>query len=151
MEKIYSIEERVVLIVKEFMDDIDSKEPFNLEVSQYRFKLRSKLIELLNQLATDTQTMNTSFNSALMGMERYLEDRINRINLDSEKELRRIISALEETNEVLKEFLYKDSIKDKSYLSKLSGKIGYWIERLNLELKRRFGGFFRRIKRIFGK
>ncbi len=151
MEKIYSIEERVIIIVKEFMDDINSKEPFNLEISEYRFRLRSKLIELINQFSTDAQTMNASFNAALIGIERYLEDRINRTNLDSEKELKRIISALDETNQVLKEFLYKDSIKDKSYLSKLSGKIGYWVEILNLEFKRRFGGIFSKIRKILGK
>ncbi len=151
MEKIYSIEERVIIIVKEFMDDISSKEPFNLEISEYRFRLRSKLIELINQFSTDAQTMNASLNAALVGIERYLEDRINRTNLDSEKELKRIISALEETNKVLKEFLYKDNIKDKSYLSKLSGKIGYWVEILNLEFKRRFGGIFNKIRKILGR
>lgn len=151
MEKIHSIEERVVIIVKEFMDDINSKEPFNVEISEYRFRLRSKLLELINQLAGDPQTMNTSFNSALMGIERYLEERINRADLDSERELKKLISTLEETNQILKEFLYKDSIKDKSQLSRLSGKVGHWTEVLSLEWSRRFGGLLSKIRRLFGR
>ncbi len=151
MEKVYSIEERVVIIVKDFMEGIKSKEPFNSQLMDYRLRLRSKLIELLTQLASDRQTATVSFNSALEGMERYLEERINRIDLESEEELRRIIRALEETNGVLKEFLYGDEVKDKGVLSRVSGRIGQWVSALSLEFNRRFGGLWSKIKRLLGR
>ena len=52
---------------------------------------------------------------------------------------------------MLREFLYTDHIRDKSLLSKTSGRIGEWVENLRMEFKRRFGGFINFIKSIFGK
>ncbi len=151
MEKIYSIEERVVLIVEEFFTDLSSKEPFPSLLSEYRFRLKSKLVELINQFPTDMQARNASFDSALEGILKSLEETINKTNLENKEELRRLIRALEETNEVLKEFLYGDSIRDKSFLSKASGRIGNWVESLSMEFKRRFGGLINRIKSLFGR
>ncbi len=151
MERIYSIEERVVLIVEEFFKDLPSKEPFPSLLSQYRFTLKSKLVELINQFPTDMQARNASFDSALEGILRSLEQVINKTNFENKEELRRLIKALEETNEVLKEFLYTDQIRDKSLLSKTSGRIGEWVESLSMEFKRRFGGLINRIKALFGR
>ena len=47
MEKVYSIEERVVLIVEEFLDNVKEKEPFAYYLEDYRFMLRAKLVEPL--------------------------------------------------------------------------------------------------------
>jgi len=58
---------------------------------------------------------------------------------------------VEKTNELLKEFLEGDRVKDKSVLSKVSGRLGTITEELRLEINRRFGGLFNRIKKIFGK
>ncbi|MEN3028848.1 MAG: hypothetical protein ABDH29_06505 [Aquificaceae bacterium] len=151
MEKIYSIEERVVLLVEEFLTDLSSKEPFPSLLSEYRFNLRSKLLQLLSQFPNDAQARNASFDSALEGIVKSLEEAINRANLQEKEELMRLIKTLEETNEVLKEFLYGDQIKDKSVLSKVSGRIGEWAENLNMEFKRRFGGLINRIKALFGR
>lgn len=151
MDRIYSIEERVVLIVREFFTDISSKEPFPAQLSGYRFTLKSKLVELLEQFPTDQRARNASFDSAVEGILRSLEEAINRANFENREELKRLIKALEETNEVLKEFLYSDKIADKTLLSKTVGKIGEWIEKLSLEFRRRFGGLISRIKALFGK
>lgn len=151
MEKIYSIEERVVLIVEDFFKELPSKEPFPSELSNYRFMLKSKLVELINQFPTDMQARNASFDSALEGILRSLEEVINRANLEDKEELKRLIRALEETKEVLQEFLYTDQIRDKSLLSKTTGKIGEWIEKLNVEFRRRFGGIINRIKSLFSR
>ncbi|MDW8096629.1 MAG: hypothetical protein RMI44_00690 [Aquificaceae bacterium] len=151
MERIYSIEERVILIVEEFTKDLSSKEPFPSLLSEYRFNLRSKLLQLLSQFPTDPQARNASFNSAVEGILKSLEGAINRVDLQNREELKRLIRTLEETGEVLKEFLYSDQIRDKSALSKTSGKIGEWAENLNTEFKRRFGGLVNRIKSFFGK
>ncbi len=150
MEKIYSIEERVVLIVQEFVSDLE-REPFPSLLSEYRFRLRSKLVELINQFPTDAGARNASFDSALEGILKSFEERINKANLENKRELERIIRTLEETNEVLKEFLYGEQIKDKSVLSKVSGRLGEWSERLKLEFRRRFGGILNRIKSLFGR
>ncbi len=150
MEKIYSIEERVVLIVKEFVGDLSNKEPFLSYLSEYRFKLKAKLLELTNQL-TDAQTRNATFDNALEGIIKSLEEEINKANLENKEEVKRLIRTLEETNEVLKEFLYGDQIRDKSYLSKAVGKIGEWIENLRAEFNRRHGGIINFIKSLFGR
>ncbi len=150
MEKIYSIEERVVLIVQEFVSDLE-REPFPSLLSEYRFRLRSKLVELINQFPTDVGARNASFDSALEGILKSFEERINKANLENKRELERIIRTLEETNEVLKEFLYGEQIRDKSVLSKVSGRLGEWSERLKLEFRRRFGGILNRIKSLFGR
>ncbi|MFN3871130.1 MAG: hypothetical protein ACK4MW_06585 [Aquificaceae bacterium] len=150
MERIYSIEERVILIVKEFVQDLGNKEPFPSHLSEYRFKLKAKLLELTNQL-TDPQTRNATFDNALEGIIKSLEEAINKVNFDSKEELKRLIRSLEETNEVLKEFLYGDQIRDKSYLSKVVGKIGEWVENLSMEFKRRYGGVINFIKSLFGR
>ncbi|MFN3598792.1 MAG: hypothetical protein ACK4VK_03525 [Aquificaceae bacterium] len=150
MEKIYSIEERVVLIVKEFVGSLSNKEPFPSYLSEYRFKLKAKLLELTNQL-TDAQTRNASFDNALEGIIKSLEEAINKANLENKEEVKRLIRSLEETKEVLREFLYGDQIRDKSYLSKVVGKIGEWIENLRAEFNRRYGGIINFIKSLFGR
>lgn len=150
MDKVYSIEERVVLIVKEFTEDLDKKEPFPSHLSEYRFRLKSKLVELINQF-TDPQMRNTSFDSALEGIMKSLEEVITQTDFQNKENLHRLIRSLEETNEVLKEFLYGDQIRDKSVLSKVSGKIGEWVENLKMEFKRRHGGLLNFIKSLFGK
>ncbi|MCS7171393.1 MAG: hypothetical protein N3D14_04820 [Aquificaceae bacterium] len=150
MEKIYSIEERVVLIVEDFISELTSKEPFPSLLSEYRFNLRSKLLQLLSQFPNDQQARNVSFDSAMEGILKSFEEAINRADLGNKEELKRLIRTLEETNEVLKEFLYGDQIRDKSQLSKVSGKIGQWVESLNVEFRRRFGGIINRIKSLFG-
>ncbi|RME09705.1 MAG: hypothetical protein D6804_05490 [Aquificota bacterium] len=151
MERIYSIEERVILIVEDFFKDLQSREPFPTQLSEYRFMLKSKLVELVNQFPTDIQARNASFDSALEGILKSLEEVINRANLENKEELRRLIRGLEETNQVLKEFLYTDQIRDKSLLSKTTGRIGEWIEGLSMEFRRRFGGIINRLKALFGR
>ncbi|MCS6876239.1 MAG: hypothetical protein NZ526_05340 [Aquificaceae bacterium] len=151
MDKIHSIEERVILIVEGFIKDLPSKEPFPLLLSEYRFRLKSKLVELIGQFPDDPRARNASFDSALEGIAKSLEEAINRANLQNREELKRLIKTFEETNEVLREFLYNDQIKDKSMLSKTSGKLSEWVENLEIEFKRRFGGIFNRIRSLFGK
>lgn len=151
MDRIYSIEERVILIVREFVEDLPQKEPFPSLLSDYRFRLKSKLVELINQFATDTQARNVSFDSALEGVLKSLEESINKADLEDRKSIERLIRTLEETNEVLKEFLYGDHIRDKSTLSKVSGRIGQWVESLRMEYKRRFGSILSKIKALFGR
>lgn len=151
MDKIYSIEERVVLIVEEFMKDLGSKEPFPSHLSEYRFRLKSKLVELVNQFPTDIQARNSSFDSAVGGILKSLEEAINRLDFENKEELRRLIKSLEETNEILKEFLYGEQIKDKSVLSRVSGKIGEWVENLQMEFRRRYGGIINFIKSFFNR
>ncbi|WP_448588110.1 hypothetical protein [Thermocrinis sp.] len=148
MEKIYSVEQKVVLLVEEFFEDIKNKEPFAYHLEEYRFRLRSKLFELLTQF-TDSRSANASFDTAIEGILAYIEKRINRIDLENERELRRFLEALEKTNELLKEFLEGDKIKDKSVLSKVSGRIGTLAEELRMEIRRRFGGIFGKIKKLF--
>ncbi|RMH04245.1 MAG: hypothetical protein D6699_04295 [Aquificota bacterium] len=151
MDRVYSIEERVILIVREFVHDLKGKEPFPSHLSDYSFRLRAKLVELVNQFPSDANARNFAFDSALEGILKSLESAINGANLEDKKEIERLIQTLEKTNEVLKNFLYSDQIRDKQTLSKVSGKIGEWIEGLRMELNRRFGGLWNRIKSLFGK
>jgi hypothetical protein len=84
-------------------------------------------------------------------MLKCIEARINKLDLENEKELRRVLEAVEKTNELLKEFLEGDKVNDKSVLSKVSGRLGTITEELRLEVNRRFGGFLNRIKKLFGR
>jgi hypothetical protein len=45
---------------------------------------------------------------------------------------------------------YDSKIKDKKALSNLSGFIGNAVEKLRKEYRKRFGGFFRRFKKLLG-
>ncbi|MEZ0361125.1 MAG: hypothetical protein ABWK04_04385 [Hydrogenobacter sp.] len=149
MDRVPSIEDSLVSIVENFFKDIDKKEPFYMELSQYRFSLKSKLTQILSQFAGDYETGSKSFNSAVEATWKALEDAINKLNLENEKELERATKVLEQTNEVLKEFLYEDRIKDKGSLSAVSGRIGDTLERLSYEMRRR-SGLIKRIKKLLG-
>lgn len=151
MERVYSIEEKVRLIVEEFFDDIKAKEPFYSCLDDYSFRLKAKLSELLTQLMPDYESANRSFDSALLGIYTYLEKRINVANLEDRKELERLIKALEETNRVLMSFMYDERIKDKGTLSKVAGSIRDWAEALSVEFKRKFSSFWTKLKSLFGK
>ncbi|MCI4459052.1 MAG: hypothetical protein JHC21_05480 [Thermocrinis sp.] len=142
MKKVYSIEERIVLIVGEFLDNVKEKEPFVCYLEDYRFRLRAKLVELL---------ATPAFDSALEGMLKCVEAHINKLDLENEKELRRILEAVEKTNELLKEFLEGDRVKDKAMLSKVSGRLGTIAEELRLEINRRCEGLLDRIRKLFGR
>jgi hypothetical protein len=76
-----------------------------------------------------------------------LAEELEQVNLSSEDYILRTVKTLSVINEILKEFMYDDSIKDKKQLSTLTGFIGRSIERLKGEHKKRFGGpmasFFR--------
>ncbi len=142
MEKVHSVEERVILIIEEFLEGVKEKEPFAYHLEDYRFRLRAKLVELL---------ATPAFDSALEGMLKSIEDRIDKLDLENEKEVRRVLEAVEKTNELLKEFLEGDKVKDKSVLSKVSGRLGTIAQELRMEINRRFGGLLRKIKKLFGR
>ncbi len=142
MEKVHSVEEKVILIIEEFLEGVKEKEPFAYHLEDYRFRLRAKLVELL---------ATPAFDSALEGMLRSIEDRIDKLDLENEKEVRRVLEAVEKTNELLKEFLEGDKVKDKSVLSKVSGRLGTIAQELRMEINRRFGGLLRKIKKLFGR
>ena len=150
MDKVPSIGDRVIVIVEEFFSDIATKEPFETELIEFRLKLRAKLLELVTSFPTEPEVANRSLNMAVEGMEEVLRKRIDEIDLNSEEVLYRSVKALETVNEILKEFLLDNKIQDKKGISSLTGFIGNAVERLRREYRRRFGGFFRSIKRLLG-
>ncbi|MFN3814317.1 MAG: hypothetical protein ACK4SM_06820 [Aquificaceae bacterium] len=149
MERIPSIEDRFFTLLKDFFKDIHKREPFAMELSQYKLNLKSKLLEIIDQFTPDYETSNKSFNSALEALDRFFSDSINKLDLENEKELKRYIQALEETNQVVKEFLYESSLKDKSVLSRVSGKIGEMVEMLSYQQRKR-SSLFRKLKKALG-
>ncbi|SNZ14758.1 hypothetical protein [Hydrogenobacter hydrogenophilus] len=149
MDKVYSIEDSITMIVEDFFKDIDKKEPFNTELSQYVFMLKSKLLQILSQFSGDYDMGSKSLNSAVEALGRALENAVNGIDLQQEKQLERAVKALESTNQLLKEFLYDPRVKDKETISLITGKIGDMVEKLGYEIRRR-SGFIKRIKRLFG-
>ncbi len=149
MDKIPSIEDRVFTLLEDFFKDIHKKDPFAIELSQYKLNLKSKLLEIINQFASDYETSNKSFNSALEALNRFFSNSINKLDLENERELERYIQALEGTNQVIKEFLYEGRLKDKSVLSRVSGKIGEMVEKLSYQQRRR-SSLFRRLKKALG-
>ncbi len=150
MEGVPSMEERVVIIVEEFFKDIDKKEPFETQLMDFRLRFRAKLLEIITSFPTDPEVANRSLDYALEGIEKVIKKEIDKVNLESEENLFRTVRILQTINEVLKEFMHEDRVKDKRRLSSLTGLIGNTIERLKAEYKKRFGGFFATIKRLFG-
>ena len=150
MEGVPSMEERVVVIVEEFFKDIDGKEPFETELMDFRLRFRAKLLEIITSFPTDPEVANRSLDYSLDGIERVIKSEIDKINLESEEVLYRTIKTLREINEVLKEFMHEDRVRDKRKLSSLTGYIGNSVEKLKSEYKKRFGGLLAGIKRLFG-
>lgn len=149
MDKVYSIEDSITMIVEDFFKDIDKKEPFNTELSQYVFVLKSKLLQILSQFSGDYDTGSKSLNSAVEALGRALENAINGIDLQQEKQLERAVKVLESTNQLLKEFLYDERVKDKETLSLVTGKVGDMVEKLGYEMRRR-SGLMKRIRGLLG-
>ncbi len=150
MEGVPSMEERVVIIVEEFFKDIDKKEPFETQLMDFRLRFRAKLLEIITSFPTDPEVANRSLDYSLDGIERVIKSEIDKINLESEEVLYRTIKTLREINEVLKEFMHEDRVRDKRKLSSLTGYIGNSVEKLKSEYKKRFGGLLAGIKRLFG-
>ena len=149
MDRILSIEDAVILLVKEFLENLTQKEPFNMELTNYKLALKSKLSQIFMQFGGDYETGSKSLSSAVEGIKRVIEEEVNKLELEDEERLERFIRALEATNEVLKEFLYDNMVRDKETLSMVSGNIGSIIERLSYEQKRRMT-LFKRIKKLLG-
>lgn len=149
MDRVLSIEDSVVSIVKDFFRDIDKREPFYTELTQYKFMLKSKLTQILSQFGGDYETGSKSFSSGVEAIWKALEDVVNKVDLEKEKQLERVIQALDATSQVLKEFLYDERIKDKETLSTLLGRIGETTDRLSYEMRRRTN-ILKRIKKLFG-
>ncbi len=150
MEGVPSMEDRVVVIVEEFFRDIEKKEPFDTELMDFRLRFRAKLLEIITSFPTEPEVANRSLDYSLDAIERVIKEEIDKINLESEEALYRTIKTLKEINEVLKEFMHEDRVKDKRKLSSLTGFIGNTVERLKSEYKNRFGGLIAGIKRLFG-
>ncbi|WP_457600143.1 hypothetical protein [Hydrogenivirga sp.] len=150
MEGVPSMEERVVVIVEEFFKDIDKKEPFETELMDFRLRFRAKLLEIITSFPTEPEVANRSLDYTLDGIERLIRQEIDSLNLNSEEVMFRTIKTLRVVNEVLKEFMHEDRVKDKRKLSAITGFIGNTVERLKSEYKRRFGGLLTSIKRLFG-
>ncbi|GEM_PF-682286 len=150
MEKVPGIEDRVIVIVEEFFKDIETKDPFENELVEFRLKLRAKLLEVVTSFPTQPEIANRSLNYAVEGMESIIKKSVEGVNLDSEEHIYRAVRTLETVNEILKEFMLDNKIKDKKSISNLSGYVGNAVERLRREYRKRFGGFTRWIKRLIG-
>ncbi|MGC8852260.1 MAG: hypothetical protein ACP5P0_01495 [Hydrogenobacter sp.] len=149
MDRVYSIEDSITMIVENFFKDIDKKEPFNTELSQYVFTLKSKLLQISSQFSGDYDTGSKSLNSAVEALGKAIEKAVNSIDLQQEKQLERALKALESTNQLLKEFLYDPRVKDKETISMITGKVGEMVENLNYEIRRR-SSFIKRIRKLLG-
>jgi len=150
MEGVPSMEERLVVIVEEFFKDIDKKEPFETELMDFRLRFRAKLLEIVTSFPTDPEVANRSLDYTLDGIERVIKKEIDSLNLESEEVMFRTIRTLRVVNEVLKEFMHEDRVRDKRKLSSITGFIGNSVERLKSEYKKRFGGLIAGIKRLLG-
>ena len=150
MDGVQSMEDRVVLIVREFFEDIDRKEPFQTQLMEFRLRFRAKLLEIVTSYPTNPELANRTLDYALDAVERVIKEEIEKVNLESERSLYRTIETLKVVNEVLKEFMHEDRVNDKRKLSSITGFIGNAVEKLKQEYRSRFGGFIRSIKRLLG-
>ncbi len=150
MDRIPSLEDAVISMVREFMDSIEEANPFDTHLMEFRLKLRAKLLEIYTSFPTDPEVANRSLSYAVEGIGEVLKEKMNGIDLDSDESIYRTVKTLETINDIIKEFMYSDSIKDKKALSSVSGYIAGTVENLRREYRRRFSGIKDRIKRILG-
>ncbi len=150
MDRILSMEDAVVRMVKEFMDDIDTVNPFETHLMEFRLKLRAKLLEIYTSYPTDKEVANRSLSYAVEGIGEVLKESINRVNTESEESLYRAVKTLETINDIIKEFMYSKDIEDKKVLSSVSGFIASSLETLRKEYKKKTGGVVNFIKGLLG-
>ncbi len=150
MEGVPSMEDRVVVIIQHFLKDIDRKEPFEIELTEFKLKFRAKLLEIVTSFPAQPELANRGLNYTLDGIERVIREEIDRLNFESEEILYRTIKTLNVVNEILKEFMYEDKLNDKKKLSSLTGYIGNTVEKLKQIYRRRFDGFLASIKKLLG-
>ncbi len=150
-DKVLSMEDRVILIVREFFEEIDRAEPFENNLVDFKLKLKAKMLEVITAYPTDNSYANRSFDTVLEGVDKTIDEFLNKLDTENEEAMLRFIKTLEGINEILKEFLYEDRIQDKKRVSSLSGKISNTVQKLRLMWNKKFGGILRKIKSLFGK
>jgi len=145
-----SIEERVAFLIKDFFVGLEGHEPFQIQLMEFRLRLRAKLLEVITSYPTNPDLANRTLDYALEALEKVLKEELRRVNLESETHLSRTIETLKVVGEVLREFMQENRVRDKRKLSSTAGLVGNAIERLSKEYRSRFGGFLRRIKKLLG-
>ena len=149
IDTIISMEERVLLIIKEFFEGIEEKEPFQMELMDLKLRFKAKLLEIITSYPTEPEIASRGLDYVLEGVERVIREEIEKVNLESEESLLRTMETLKAVGDVLKEFMHEDRVRDKRKLSSTVGFIGNSVEKLATEHKKRFGGIVRRIKKLF--
>jgi hypothetical protein len=150
MERVQSVEDAVVGLVREFMDNIESMNPFETHLMEFKLRLRAKLLEIFTSYPTDRELATKSLSYAVEGIGEVLRDRLRGINTDSEEVLYRTVRTLETVNSIIKEFMYSKEIEDKKVLSSVSGFIASSLETLRKSYGRKTGGVVGFIKGLLG-
>ncbi len=151
MERIMSLEDIVIKMVRDFMDRLGELEPFDNHLMEFKLKLRAKLLEIYTSFPTDPEVAKRSLSYAVEGIGEVLKEKVNAVDLSSEESIYRTVRTLEMINEILKEFMYKDALGNNGkVLSSVCGFIAGSVEKLKSDYKRRFSGIKDRIKRLLG-
>ncbi len=150
-DRVLSMEDKVIIIVREFFEGLDRSEPFENNLVDFKLKLKAKLLEVITSYPTDMKYANRCFDSVLDGVDKTIDQFLNELDVENEEVMLRFIKTLEGINDILKEFLYENRLQDKRKVSSLSGKISNTVQKLKLMWNKKFGGFIRKIKSIFGK
>jgi len=140
MGRFPDMKDGVVSLVRDFFAGMEEKEPFETELMEFRLRLRAKLLEITTSFPAEPQLVNRNLNYVLSALQEVLREEVEQVNLASETCLLRTVKTLSVMNDVLKEFMYEDRIKDKKQLSSLTGFLGRSIERFKGEHRKRFGG-----------
>ncbi len=140
MGRFPDMKDGVVSLVRDFFAGMEGREPFETELMEFRLRLRAKLLEITTSFPTEPQLVNRNLNYVLSALEEALREEVEQVDLSSEISLQRAMKTLSVMNDVLKEFMYEDRIRDKKQLSSLTGFIGRSIERFKGEHRKRFGG-----------
>ncbi|NPA33141.1 MAG: hypothetical protein GXO04_05895 [Aquificae bacterium] len=145
-----SAKEVIRNLILEFAEKIESLEPFNTKLLEFKLKLKSEIILILSQVK-DKNLKEEEFKNILEGINEAVDEISKKLDFANEKLAERYKALLETLNEILKELYEVDDVDDKHELSQLSSKIAKLVEKINLELKSRRGGplaFLRRL--IYG-
>ena len=128
MGKISCLEEAVLSIVREFTDGLEEMDPFELHLSEFRMRLRAKLLQIYTSLQTERKIAEMTMASVVESLGRVLVELVGRADMSSERKLYRTIRTVETVRELLRDLAYTEVFTDRRAFLSVNGVISELLE-----------------------
>jgi len=140
-----SVKEEIKLAVLEFGRTLGEKEAFAGEITKFKLTFKAQVVKALS-LSRDGELKGRLMEQVIEGLEEALSELEGELGKGSEELLSRQALFLESLNGLLKDFLTDEELGDRRALSQLTARISHLLERINLEIKERRGGFIKKLR-----